>query len=130
MYKITKGYIFVEEIRLHAYHGVLPQEQKTGNEYSVSVKAEYDMRQAIETDQLTDTINYADIYQTVAREMARPSKLVEHVAGRIAKELFNTYTNINSLDIRIIKHNPPMNAQCLGAGVEIHLINDKTKQQF
>ncbi|MGM9705982.1 MAG: dihydroneopterin aldolase [Prevotella sp.] len=130
MYKIITGYIFIEKIRLHAFHGVLPQEQKTGNDYTISVRAEYDLRQAVETDDLTDTINYADIYQIVAGEMDKPSKLIEHVAGRIGKQLIDTYPNINSLEIKIIKHNPPMNAQCHGAGVEIHLINDKTKAQF
>ena len=127
MYKLTSGYIFIEKIQIHAFHGVSPQEQKTGNDYTISVKAEYDVKKATETDNVDDTLNYANIYKIVADEMSRPSNLIEHVAGRIGKRLMRTYTKINYLNIKVIKHNPPMGAECYGAGVEIHLINDKTK---
>jgi dihydroneopterin aldolase len=58
--------------------------------------------------------------------MAVPSNLLEHVAGRIAKAVMAAYPEILSVDIKLTKTNPPMGADCKGAGVEIHLINDKT----
>jgi dihydroneopterin aldolase len=58
--------------------------------------------------------------------MAVPSNLLEHVAGRIAKAVMSAYPEILSVDIKLTKTNPPMGADCKGAGVEIHLINDKT----
>lgn len=114
-------------MRFHSYHGVIEQERLTGNDYTVSVRAGYDVTRAMSTDDVSHTLNYADVYEVVSREMAVPSRLIEHVAGRMAESLFKRFPLILSLDIRIMKHNPPMSSDCTGAGVEIHLTNNKTK---
>ncbi len=127
MYGYKCGYVFIDGMRFHSFHGVMEQEKLTGNDYTVSVRAGYDFTQAMHTDDVDHTLNYAEVYEVVKREMARPSKLIEHVAGRIAESLFDSFPLILSLDVKVVKHNPPMGADCHGAGVEIHLINDKTK---
>ena len=118
---ITHSTIFVNDIQLHAYHGVMPQEQLTGNDYLVSVSAQYPIDKAITTDDVQHTLNYAMVYDIVKEEMGISSKLVEHVAGRIAQHLMKQFANISAVQVRITKLNPPMGAQCAGAGVEIEM---------
>ncbi len=113
-------------MRFHAFHGVLPQERKTGNDYVVSLRAKYDISQAMASDLVDDTLNYAQVYEIVAREMREPSLLLEHVAGRIGKSLFAAFPGIAEMSLKVVKLNPPMGADSDGAGVEVHLINDKT----
>ena len=72
-----------------------------------------------------DTLNYATVYEAVASEMMIPSNLLEHVAGRIGTHLLDMFPEIKDIDLSITKLNPPMGADCTGAGVEVHLINDK-----
>ncbi len=127
MYGYNCGYVFIDGMKFHSFHGVMEQERLTGNDYTVSVRAGYDLSRAVHTDNVDHTLNYAAVYEVVKREMAKPSKLIEHVAGRIAESLFDSFPLILSLEVKIIKHNPPMGADCYGAGVEIHLTNDKTK---
>lgn len=122
--KSTK--IFLRQLRFHAFHGVLDQERRVGNDYVINVVAECDFAHAMQTDELEDTVNYAEIYRVVKEEMAVPSKLLEHVAGRIGERLFNEFPSLQSLDISITKVNPPFGADCEGAGVEVHLMNYKT----
>lgn len=122
--KSTK--IFLRQLRFHAFHGVLDQERRVGNDYVINVVAECDFAHAMQTDELEDTVNYAEIYRVVKEEMAIPSKLLEHVAGRIGERLFNEFPSLQSLDISIMKVNPPFGADCEGAGVEVHLMNYKT----
>lgn len=122
--KSTK--IFLRQLRFHAFHGVLDQERRVGNDYVINVVAECDFAHAMQTDELEDTVNYAEIYRVVKEEMAVPSKLLEHVAGRIGERLFNEFPFLQSLDISIMKVNPPFGADCEGAGVEVHLMNYKT----
>ena len=122
--KSTK--IFLRQVRFHAYHGVLEQERRVGNDYVINVVAECDFTHAMLTDELEDTVNYAEIYRVVKEEMAIPSKLLEHVAGKIGERLFNEFPSLQSLDISIMKVNPPFGADCEGAGVEVHLMNYKT----
>lgn len=122
--KSTK--IFLRQLRFHAFHGVLDQERRVGNDYVINVVAECDFAHAMQTDELEDTVSYADIYRVVKEDMAIPSKLLEHVAGRIGERLFNEFPSLQSLDISIMKVNPPFGADCEGAGVEVHLMNYKT----
>lgn len=118
---ITHSTIFVNDIQLHAYHGVMPQEQLTGNDYLVSVSAQYPIDKAIITDDVQHTLNYAMVYDIVKEEMDISSKLVEHVAGRIAQHLMKQFAEISAVRVRVTKLNPPMGAQCAGAGVEVEM---------
>lgn len=122
---LTTSRIFINDIVLHAQHGVLPQEQLTGNDYKVSVSLDYDISKAINTDNVADTINYAEVYDVIKEEMITPSKLIEHVAGRIAQRLLTQYPSVAAITLSITKLNPPMGAQCQGAGVEITMCNKK-----
>lgn len=118
--------IYLRNVRFHAFHGVLPQERIVGNDYLVNLVLDYDFSSAMKTDDLQGTLNYAEVYQKVREEMAVPSKLLEHVAGRIAHRLFSDFPEIQKLQLSITKVNPPMGADSDGAGVEVVLTNDKT----
>lgn len=119
--------IFIAGLRMRACHGVLPQERIVGGDFEVSLSVEYDITRAMATDDVADTLSYADLSELVRREMAVPSNLLEHVAGRIAKAIIERWPQVQSVSLSITKLNPPMGADCDGAGVELHLINDKTQ---
>ena len=123
---VKSSYILLENVKFYAFHGVLPQERKVGNDYQVSLRIGYDISRAMVSDDVNDTLNYAEVYQLLSQEMSVPSALLERVAGRIGDRLFRKFPAIQSIDLTIIKVNPPMGADSEGAGVEVHLINDKT----
>lgn len=123
--EISKGNIFIRNMRFHARHGVLPQEQATGGTFSVSIDAMYPLQQAVETDEVNHTLNYAEVYDIVKRDMAEPSKLIEHAAGRIGKSLIKAMPRIEELTVEVVKENPPMGADCDGAGVRLHWTNSQ-----
>lgn len=124
--KLMSSKIYLRNVRFHAFHGVLPQEGIVGNDYLVNLVLDYDFSSALKTDDLRGTLNYAEVYQKVKEEMVVPSKLLEHVAGRIAHRLFSDFPEIQKLQLSITKVNPPMGADSDGAGVEVVLTNDKT----
>lgn len=111
--------IFLRNVRLYAYHGVMEQERRVGAWFEVSVKVGYDFAKAMETDEVSDTLSYADLLEVVKREMAVPSNLLEHVAGRIIKAIRRTFPEVNSIELKLTKQNPPMGADCDGAGVKL-----------
>ena len=124
--KLMSSKIYLRNVRFHAFHGVLPQEGIVGNDYLVNLVLDYDFSSAMQTDELQGTLNYAEVYQKVREEMVVPSKLLEHVAGRIAHRLFSDFPEIQKLQLSITKVNPPMGADSDDAGVEVVLTNDKT----
>lgn len=118
--KIDNSYIFLKEIRCYAYHGVAPQENLIGNEYVIDLKLKVDISRASRTDDVTDTVSYADVHELVKVEMNTPSKLLEHVGGRIAEKLFEAFPAIEEIELRLSKRNPPMGADIDVAGIELH----------
>ena len=124
--RITASYIHLRNVRFHAFHGVMPQERRVGAYFLVNLRVGYPLEKAMRSDEVADTLNYAALYAVVRQEMMTPSNLLEHVAGRIADAVIKAFPQVTSIDLELTKENPPMGADCDGAGVEIHLINDKT----
>ncbi|MBQ3754383.1 MAG: dihydroneopterin aldolase [Prevotella sp.] len=120
-------YIRLEKLRFRALHGVLPQERQVGGDFTVTLRIGYPWQAAMDSDAVADTLDYAAVFRLVQREMVLPSQLLEHVAGRIAKALLRDFPHISSIDLWLTKTCPPMGADSEGAGVELHLINDKTE---
>ena len=118
--KTIDMYIHLKGIRLYAYHGVDPQETAVGAYFLVDLKLKTDFSHASQTDDLSGTVSYADIYQTVKDEMQVPSQLLEHVCQRMAQRIFNDFPTIEELGIKLFKENPPMGAQAERIGVEMH----------
>ena len=102
------GTILLENMKFHAFHGVLPEEQTVGNTYSVTVKFTFDFSKAAKEDNLDETINYAEIYELVKNEMRQESKLIEHVAQRMLDRILRQFPQIRSLKVQLSKHNPPL----------------------
>lgn len=115
-----ESYIYLNQLSFYAYHGVSPQETKVGNTFLIDLRLNVDISKAMETDDVNDTVSYADIYQAVASEMSVPSKLLEHAAGRIVHRIFRKFPTIQAVDIKLSKQNPPMGADICSAGVELH----------
>ena len=112
-------YIELKKIICHAYHGVMEHERIVGNRYSIDLKIFLDLSKSIESDNLNDTINYAGIFSLIKEEMAIPSNLIEHVAGRIIKKILHTYPDISKVKIRLAKINPPVEGEIREAAVVI-----------
>lgn len=125
--KLEKSTIFLKNLRFHAYHGVMEQERVVGNDYVVNVRMEVPVDEALKSDRVEDTVSYAEVFEIVRREMAVPSQLIEHVAGRMAHALEEVFPQTESVTITIIKVNPPMGADSDGAGVELTFKKEQSK---
>lgn len=125
-----KVFITLRTMKFYAYHGVLEQEAKVGNHFSINLSIEADIIQSITSDGLADTINYAELYKSVAHEMSSPSKLLEHVIGRIARRVFDDFTSIHAIDISLIKHNPPFEGDVQQAEIRLQITREEYYQLF
>ena len=113
--------ILLKDLKFFAYHGVLEQERVVGAYYIINIGVGTDFSRAMETDELEATISYAEVYEVVKAEMAVPSKLLEHVAGRICRAIFERFPAAESITLEILKENPPMGADVRGAGVFVEM---------
>ncbi|NDW11725.1 dihydroneopterin aldolase [Bacteroides sp. 214] len=118
--QITDSYIYLENVSFYAYHGVGKQERKVGNTFYITLRLKTDFSKACLSDDVAETVSYADVHNVLAEEMTIPSNLLEHVCNRIAERLFNDFPAIAELSIKLSKKNPPMGADLDAACVEMH----------
>ena len=111
--------IKLQNMEFFACHGHLPEEQLIGRYFYVDVAVETTEDKAMDTDNLEDTVNYQDIYTIVKREMAIPSHLLEHAAGRIVNSLKAELPTINKVKVCIRKNNPPLGGKIEFAEIQI-----------
>ncbi len=111
--------ITLQGCRFHAHHGVLPQERAVGNEFEVTLTVHCPMAQAMEHDDLQGTINYAELYALVEREMAQPSRLLEHVAHRIITAVQAQFPTVTAGRLSIGKLHPPFKSQLAAVTVAV-----------
>ena len=109
--------ITLQAMKFYAYHGVLEQERRVGNTFVVDLTLTAPLEKAVQSDQLEDTINYAEVYELTKQEMNIPSQLLEHVAGRICRALRHHFPQIEQIEIRVSKLNPPFGGDIHSASV-------------
>ena len=122
--------IVLEEMRIYAHHGVLEQERLVGNNFTVNLKIGLNTYSSLYSDDLKDTINYAEVYQIVQSEMNTSSALLEHVVGRIACKVFEYWSLIGWIDISLSKLNPPFTADIKGATVRLRIDRSEYTKLF
>lgn len=113
--------VYIKDLRMHAYHGVLDQERSVGNDYVVNVSIGYPWEKAMLTDSVSDTLNYAALADLITEEMLIPSALLEHVAGRIVKRIQKEFPKTKSIRLDIRKSAPPISHDTDGCGVVIEV---------
>ena len=101
--------IRVTGIKAFGYHGVLPHEATEGQEFSVDLLVILDLRAVSLSDDLTQTINYADLAQIAHDNIVGDRvQLIERLAGRIAEEISSAYSQITSVSVTVHKPHAPV----------------------
>ena len=121
----TIGTIELEGMEFRAHHGCLEREKVIGNDFVVDFRGDVDMAAAMESDDLDDAVNYALIYDVVAQEMAKPSNLLEHVAGRIKDALAAKFPQFVSFSVRVSKKRPPVDGIVHWSRITVYYQNNE-----
>lgn len=100
--------IALENMEFFAYHGCFSEEQIIGTRFIVDLYIEADTTRAEQTDKLSQTINYQDVFLLVKDQMAIKSNLLEHVGRRILAALKERFPEVISARIKVSKMNPPL----------------------
>ena len=113
--------IEVNNIRMHANHGCMEEEELIGGEYLVDVHLWVDFSNAGRTDKLKDTIDYVAVNEIVEQEMMIRSKLIEHAGWRIMKRLKNEFPRCEKIRVKVVKLAPPINGNVDNVSVVIEV---------
>jgi len=100
--------IYVNNAWFYSFHGCLHEESVIGAEYLINVVVETNTDVAEKNDDLKNTVDYVDIYNTIKTEMDKPSKLLESVMERMIVSIKEISGDGSVVDVSIKKLSPPI----------------------
>lgn len=114
-------YIHVNEMLFFGYHGVLPEETKLGQRFRVTISLATDLKEAGVTDDLTKTVNYAEVYELCKAVVEGPPfQLIESVAETIATRVLENHAGkVKGVRVQLIKPDPPIAGHYSSVAVDI-----------
>lgn len=114
-------YIHLNEMAFYGYHGALQEENKLGQRFRVTASLATDLQEAGQTDDLSKTVNYAEVYDICKEIVEGPAvQLIETVAELIATKILETYhEQVKGVRIQLIKPNPPIAGHYASVAVDI-----------
>ena len=105
----TNDFIKVTNMKVFAYHGVLEEEKKNGQDFYLNAKVYVDMRKAGLTDQLEDTINYDSVCIFLAEVFAEKQfDTIEAAAEYTVQEIIVNFPTIEAMELEVRKPHAPL----------------------
>ena len=102
--------ITLKKLKFYGYHGVLEEENRLGQKFTVNIELYANLRKACETDAVEDTINYALVYDLVKKVVETEQyNLIEKLAEKITKRIFSSFEKVNEIVVEIEKPEAPVN---------------------
>lgn len=114
-------YIHVNEMEFYGYHGALAEENVLGQRFRASVSLAIELAEAGRTDDLSKTVNYAEVYD-ICRAIieGKPRKLIETLAEEIAGAVLKKFSSqVQGVKVVLIKPDPPIPGHYNSVSVEI-----------
>lgn len=110
--------IIIEGLKVDTVIGCFNWERKIIQPLMLDLTIHNDLNQAAQSDELDDTLNYAQICELAAQviQQAKP-KLIEHAAQLVLEKLFLVFPSIESIIITIRK--PAIIAQANAVGIRL-----------
>jgi dihydroneopterin aldolase len=112
--------IRISGIKGYGYHGVFEAERVNGQDFYVDVELEVDLIGASASDDVKDTINYAEVTDLVVEEIStNPVSLIEKLASRIAERIKITFVRAARVTVTVHKPQAPVAAEVRDISVTI-----------
>jgi 7,8-dihydroneopterin aldolase/epimerase/oxygenase len=112
--------VFICQLEFYGHCGITPEEQKTGQRFSLDLEIGCDVGRIARTDQLSEAFDYAAISRRLI-EMARKEqfRLIETMAERLAQIVLTEF-GVQEMTLRLRKMAPPIEPIMAYSAVEIH----------
>lgn len=102
--------IKLKRLKFYGYHGVLEEENRLGQKFTVNLELYADLSKASKTDSVEDTINYALVYELVKKIVETEQyNLIEKLAEEITARVFDAFEKVKEIIVEIEKPEAPVN---------------------
>ncbi len=105
---MSRDRLRIVNMQFFSHHGVDPSERALGGRFSFDVEMALDLQPAGQADDLTKTVDYAAVYELVARlQSQRKFLLLEALAEQIAAAILGQFP-VAEVTVRARKHSVPL----------------------
>ena len=112
--------IIIKDLKLYAYHGVNPEEKIQGQNFILDIVCKMDLTKPCHTDNVNDTVSYAQIIKVVKKVfIAEKYDLIEKAAQVVADAIFESFEQIEKIELTLKKPEAPMKADFGYVAIEI-----------
>lgn len=96
--------IKIRDLEIYGHHGVMKEENVLGQKFLVSLALYTDTRAAGESDNLADSVNYAEVSYLVKEQMEKETyRLIEAAAEQLAKKILLKFPLVKKVEVEIKK---------------------------
>jgi dihydroneopterin aldolase len=112
--------IFLTGIAAFGYHGLFDHERQNGQDFFIDVAMTVDLGAASKSDEIQDTVNYAEIINLVVKHITTdPVNLIEKLAGRIADQILEDHVKVSLVTVIVHKPQAPVDAVLKDIAVQV-----------
>ena len=118
--------LFIDNLEVFANHGLFEEENRLGQKCIFDIECEFNYKKAMFSDEMTDSISYADIAEVVVKTATTNTfNLLERLAGEILKNIFTEFSQIENIKLKINKPGAPIKYHFEKCGVEVKLSREE-----
>ena len=118
--------LFIDNLEVFANHGLFEEENKLGQKFIFDIGCELNYKKAMFSDEMTDSISYADIAEVVVETATTNTfNLLERLAGEILKNIFTEFSQIENINLKINKPGAPIKYHFEKCGVEVNVSREE-----
>ena len=99
--------IELKGLQFYSFHGLYDEEKKIGGEFVVDVSAKLNASHQ-EVSSIEETVNYAEVFAIIKKEMNEPRELLETLTQAIAESIHKNFPAIKEIEVRVEKKVPPI----------------------
>lgn len=115
-----KTMLFIDGLEVFANHGLFEEENKLGQKFIFDIECELNYKKALSSDEMTDSVSYANIADVVVKIATENTfNLLERLAGEVLKNIFDSFTEIENVKLKINKPAAPVRHHFEKCGVEV-----------
>jgi dihydroneopterin aldolase len=111
--------VLINDIKVFAYHGLLPEEIERGQDFFIDLELRLDFSEVSDSDDISGTVDYAAVSESVAALASTERyNLIETLAEKIAERVLS-FEPVQSVTVTVRKPRAPIKVSVGWVGVSI-----------
>ena len=112
--------ISIKNLKVYAYHGVLPEEKRNGQYFYLDIDLIGDFLIPCLTDKVEDTVNYDEVCNCAYKAMTGNAyDLIERAAQVVCDSILREFDKVSEVEVTLKKPHAPVRCEIEYAAVTI-----------